>query len=285
VAIRKNKTSLDNATRLQMVKYLADAAYQRFDARRQYEWKVCLGFWAAYLAATGVAVSETWSQSFPTRLVATIVAVPLLLSFLIVWLPGLWEAMENDKFTSRYWEAIIESRIGERRSRHILDPYRAKKSARPKVTLGLAWPEDRMPHLREACRWFRQQFRYVNLRWRFAWVLKWSHALQGGVATGLCALFLGTLWLNPLKAHEPFGIVPFDSASPLDGVLIEDVVEGSPAARSGMKPGDRILRIGDSLVGNYFQLHEALERFKRGDEINITLRRGAGLVVVRTPAP
>ncbi len=54
------------------------------------------------------------------------------------------------------------------------------------------------------------------------------------------------------------------------GVLVVDVVQGSPAQKSGLQPYDVITEVDDVLVSSTEQLHEFV---KRGRDMNVKLMR------------
>lgn len=69
------------------------------------------------------------------------------------------------------------------------------------------------------------------------------------------------------------------------GVVIDEVPRGTPAARAGLRGlkhtrqgsflGDVIVGINAFQVTNYDQLYSALDRFKAGDTVNVTILRGS----------
>ena len=62
-----------------------------------------------------------------------------------------------------------------------------------------------------------------------------------------------------------------------DGVLVEQVSPGSPAAQAGLREGDVIVGLNDVPVGSQRDLQAALtNRFKPGDTINVRVNRGGG---------
>ena len=68
------------------------------------------------------------------------------------------------------------------------------------------------------------------------------------------------------------GITP-DYAAGSEGLRVTAVAEKSPAAEGGIKPGDVILRFGDSAVADLRGLMEGLRKQKPGDIVNIEVRR------------
>lgn len=60
------------------------------------------------------------------------------------------------------------------------------------------------------------------------------------------------------------------------GVLVTEVIEDSPAAKSGLKAGDVIVKVGDTEVDSPDALHEAMRDTKPGDDLKLTvLRKGS----------
>jgi serine protease Do len=58
-----------------------------------------------------------------------------------------------------------------------------------------------------------------------------------------------------------------------DGVVVDKVVEESPAAASEIKPGDRIVKIGDQAIARSLDLERALLGRKAGEEIPLVVER------------
>ena len=69
-------------------------------------------------------------------------------------------------------------------------------------------------------------------------------------------------------------------------MLVQDVVEGGPAAQAGILPtrraedhyipGDLIVAINAKPVRNYLDLYRILDRFKAGDTVTLTIQREEG---------
>jgi len=59
-----------------------------------------------------------------------------------------------------------------------------------------------------------------------------------------------------------------------EGVLVQDLVEGSPAEKAGIRAGDVITRVGDESVGDTEELREAIGTMEAGEATPITVWRG-----------
>ncbi len=75
------------------------------------------------------------------------------------------------------------------------------------------------------------------------------------------------------------GIMP-DYTFEGDGVHVDGVSEGKPAARAGLQRGDRIIALGDTDVHNVREYMQALSKFQKGDKTTVKFVRG-GEVLVR----
>ena len=79
------------------------------------------------------------------------------------------------------------------------------------------------------------------------------------------------------------GTIP-NYADSTDGLLIDGVREDSPAAKAGIKPGDRIVKIGTRDVKNVYDYTHALGEMKAGQEYVIeVMRAGEKLSLKITP--
>lgn len=84
------------------------------------------------------------------------------------------------------------------------------------------------------------------------------------------ALYLGVTGYNVALAKQ-LGKenLPVDS-----GVVIHEVVAGSPAAKAEMEPGDILVDIGGSKIDSMNSLKTALLKYKAGDNASVTIYRG-----------
>lgn len=73
------------------------------------------------------------------------------------------------------------------------------------------------------------------------------------------------------------GTVP-DYGEEVEGVLLNDIKAGSPAETAGLKPGDVIVDIDGMPIKNVQQFTVALYKHKPGDQIVVTVQRGADKV-------
>ena len=85
---------------------------------------------------------------------------------------------------------------------------------------------------------------------------------------------------KPVSASTPqtrrvsLGTVP-DFTWSGDGIRLDDVRDGTPAARAGLQKGDIILRINEAPVDGMRQYAESLRQLSPGDEIRIDFRRNS----------
>ncbi|MGD9075548.1 MAG: Do family serine endopeptidase [Desulfobacteraceae bacterium] len=70
------------------------------------------------------------------------------------------------------------------------------------------------------------------------------------------------------------------------GVLISDVIDGSPAAKAGMKRGDIILSLEDVPISSLPEYRDALGEYTAGDLLRLKIfRKGRELTVSAKPTP
>jgi len=67
------------------------------------------------------------------------------------------------------------------------------------------------------------------------------------------------------------------------GVVLSDVLPGSPAEAAGLEPGDIIVTLKDKLMENARQFNVNVYRYRVGDRIQLRVRRGADERTVRVP--
>ncbi|MEP0841917.1 MAG: M28 family peptidase, partial [Phycisphaerae bacterium] len=70
------------------------------------------------------------------------------------------------------------------------------------------------------------------------------------------------------------GVLPSYAQDDRPGMLIEGTSPGSPAAKAGLREGDRLLRIGDQEVNDVYGLMDALARYNPGDTARLSIVRG-----------
>ena len=76
------------------------------------------------------------------------------------------------------------------------------------------------------------------------------------------------------------GTIP-NYADSNDGLLIDGVRDESPAAKAGLKAGDRIVKIGDRAVKNVYDYTYALGEMKAGQEYVFEVMRGSEKLTLR----
>jgi hypothetical protein len=84
---------------------------------------------------------------------------------------------------------------------------------------------------------------------------------------------------GPAEGDRPsFGSMPAYPNPVKDGVLLEAVLEGTPADKAGIKGGDVLVKFGESKITALEDFQAALSQHKPGDTVKVTIRRGTELI-------
>ena len=87
---------------------------------------------------------------------------------------------------------------------------------------------------------------------------------------------------GPAEGDRPsFGSMPAYPNPVKDGVLLEAVLEGTPADKAGIKGGDVLVKFGDDKITILEDFEAALRQHKPGDTVKVTVRRGDKLIESR----
>jgi S1-C subfamily serine protease len=70
-----------------------------------------------------------------------------------------------------------------------------------------------------------------------------------------------------------FGSIP-DFTQDQPGYALTGVTKGSPAEKGGLQGGDIIIGLGESKIGNLEDFDSALRKYKAGDRVPVTVKRG-----------
>jgi S1-C subfamily serine protease len=90
----------------------------------------------------------------------------------------------------------------------------------------------------------------------------------------LAAVFVGKQPEEQLEPRGSLGIA-FGPGDGDPGIPVAAVLEGSPAARVGIQPGDRLLSLGDHPLHEAVDAHVAAADLAPGETVELMLRRGA----------
>ena len=71
------------------------------------------------------------------------------------------------------------------------------------------------------------------------------------------------------------GTIPNYADGAGDGLLLDGVRDDSPAAKAGIKPGDKIVKLAGKEIRNVSDYTFILGELKAGTEYEIVVRRGA----------
>jgi S1-C subfamily serine protease len=75
------------------------------------------------------------------------------------------------------------------------------------------------------------------------------------------------------------GIMP-DYTFNGNGVMVDGVSDNRPAQKAGVQIGDIIYQLGNTIVSDVQSYMEALSKFKKGDAVNVKIKRGNDEIVL-----
>ena len=79
------------------------------------------------------------------------------------------------------------------------------------------------------------------------------------------------------KFKVTLGVMP-DYTFDGEGMKIDGVTEGKPAAKAGLKQGDIVVKLGDVFVKDMRSYMTALSAFKKGDTTKVVVKRGGEIL-------
>jgi S1-C subfamily serine protease len=85
---------------------------------------------------------------------------------------------------------------------------------------------------------------------------------------------------RPMGFRVSLGVVP-NYAEASDGMKIDGVRDDSPAAKAGLKAGDRVIRLAGREVHNVYDYTYALGEMKAGEQYDIEVVRGSETLKLR----
>jgi serine protease DegQ len=122
-----------------------------------------------------------------------------------------------------------------------------------------------------------------------------GHGGQGGleVLGPIMKLLAGLMGITPNFETRPRGFLGVETEDRPDGVFVKAVLPDAPAAKAGLKPGDKITAVGVSAAGakkprmtdvdTPKDLARALAEARPGQEARVEVRRGENTVTVVVP--
>ncbi|HZH35542.1 MAG TPA: M20/M25/M40 family metallo-hydrolase [Pyrinomonadaceae bacterium] len=84
-----------------------------------------------------------------------------------------------------------------------------------------------------------------------------------------------------MSFNVSLGTIPGYGENTNDGLLLEGVREDSPAAKAGIKAGDKIIRLAGKEIRNITDYTAVLSELKAGEEYEIEIRRGAEVLKLK----
>lgn len=83
----------------------------------------------------------------------------------------------------------------------------------------------------------------------------------------------GRLSLDPLQNPDA-PVLGFEMGGNMSGVVVAKILPGSPAARGGLREGDRVVELDGVRISNSQDLLVELARKQPGDKVRLVVRRG-----------
>lgn len=115
----------------------------------------------------------------------------------------------------------------------------------------------------------------MNQRW--LWILLGVVAMLGVLLIGVI-IGTGVTWfvfnVTPARAALEVEISPPPEPSTREGVLIAEVISGSPADQAGLQRGDIILKFDGQEVNTLTGLADLIRDREPGDRVELEIRRG-----------
>ena len=93
------------------------------------------------------------------------------------------------------------------------------------------------------------------------------------------AIIYGSLWMYAVRRSSPIVELGFNNHhnpeydEKTHSQAVEDVTEGSPAERAGLRPGDRVIAVNGQALNTDIASTEAYTRGRPGDPVELTLER------------
>lgn len=92
---------------------MAKDAQQRFEERRQYEWRICFGVWASLGAAAGLVISaKDWAPGIVEVILAVAIGLGLFVVFCLFFSGWVHAAHAYDKAVRDHWLTELEKVVG-----------------------------------------------------------------------------------------------------------------------------------------------------------------------------
>src|SRR4051812_28338908 len=103
----------------------------------------------------------------------------------------------------------------------------------------------------------------------------WAAAVAAVVLPALTVAVAVPAWAKVERARPFVGILAEPPAEQADkpGVVVHDVAPDSPAAKAGLKKGDRIVKAGDKEVKTFDALADLVKAGKPGDKLALHVVR------------
>ena len=86
--------------------------------------------------------------------------------------------------------------------------------------------------------------------------------------------------VGKVRFKVTLGIMP-DYSYQEAGVKVDGVTDDRPASKAGVRAGDVIIRLGEYKIQGMQSYMEALSKFKSGQTVDVTVRRGTETLTMK----
>ncbi|MCB9924407.1 MAG: hypothetical protein H6822_19670 [Planctomycetaceae bacterium] len=91
---------------------LSKKATERFDKRKEYEWKLSFGLWLAFGSAAGLVWQAESTIPVTAFLLALLIIIAIVVAYYLLIIHWMDNSHRRDLKTSYYWETVLSKMVG-----------------------------------------------------------------------------------------------------------------------------------------------------------------------------
>jgi len=111
---------LTDSQKADLYRWLGEQAWSRMQSRRAIEWKTAMGVWSALGGGAAIVIAApSWAPGLWESLVASGLAIAIVLGYGFWWLPHLGREFQRENKTSYFFQSQIHKIVGTRPPRYL----------------------------------------------------------------------------------------------------------------------------------------------------------------------